>query len=218
LAACDAEGITVTLPIRRSINDLVDAYPKNAFVYDADQDCYISPAGERLTYKTVNRKGKRHMYTREGCETCTLKPQCTKSKQRWISRHFNEDAFERCDARLQENPDLMRQRMAIVERPFAILKQIMGFRRFLCWGIERTRSETGLSVLSYSLNRMINHKGVPALLAVLRWRINIQKRSDKTKASFYRTRLLQLLSKIGFHTVSEGAAIDQDLIVMLSFV
>jgi len=65
---------------------------------------------------------------------------------------------------------------------------------------------------------MINHKGVPALLAVLRWRINIQKRSDKTKASFYRTRLLQLLSKIGFHTVSEGTAIDQDLIVILSFV
>ena len=168
LAACDAEGITVTLPVRRSINDLVGVYPKNAFVYDADQDCYICPAGERLTYKTINKKQKRHMYTREGCDTCKLKPQCTKSKQRWISRHFNEDAFERCDSRLQENPDLMRQRMAIVERPFAMLKQNMGFRRFLSWGIERARSEMGLSVLSYNLNRMINHNGVPALLAALK--------------------------------------------------
>ena len=58
LAACDAEGITVTLPVRRSINDLVDMYPKNAFVYDADQYCYICPAGECLTYKTLNRRQK----------------------------------------------------------------------------------------------------------------------------------------------------------------
>jgi hypothetical protein len=129
----------VTLPIRRSINDLADAYPKNAFIYDADQVFYICPAGERVTCKTVSRKQKRHMYTREGC-----------------------------DARLQENPDLMRQRMAIVERPFAILKQIMGFRCFLCWDIERARSKMGLSVLSYNLNSMINHKGAPALLAILR--------------------------------------------------
>jgi transposase len=122
LAACDAEGITVTLPIHRSINGLSDAYPKSAFTYDADQDCYICPAGERLTHKTVNQKQKRHMYTREGCHTCVLKPQCTKAKKRWVSRHFNEDAFERCETRLKQNPALMRQRMAIVERPFAILK------------------------------------------------------------------------------------------------
>ena len=72
LAACDAEGITVTLPIHRSINDLRDAFPKSAFTYDADQDCYICPAGERLTHKTVNQKQKRHMYTREGCHMCAL--------------------------------------------------------------------------------------------------------------------------------------------------
>ena len=168
LAACDAEGITVTLPIQRSINDLSEAYPKSAFTYDADQDCYICPAGERLTHKTVNKKQKRHMYTREGCHTCALKPRCTKANKRWVSRHFNEDAFERCEARLKQNPELMRQRMAIVERPFAILKQIMGFRRFLCWGIEAVRSEMSLGVLSYNLKRMINREGVPALLAALR--------------------------------------------------
>lgn len=168
LAACDAEGITVTLPNRRSINDLTDLYSKSTFRYDADQDCYICPAGERLSYKTVNRKEKRRMYTRDDCYSCTLKPQCTKSKQRWVSRHFHEDAFERCDARLKRKPALMRQRMAIVERPFAILKQIMGFRRFLCWGIDSARSEMSLSVLSYNLKLMINREGVPALLAALR--------------------------------------------------
>jgi hypothetical protein len=168
IAACDAEGITVTLPIHRSINDLSDAYPKSAFAYDVDQDCYICPAGERLTHKTANKKQQRHMYTREGCHTCDLRPKCTKAKKRWVSRHFHEDAFERCNARLKQNPALMRQRMAIVERPFAILKHIMEFRRFLCWGINGARTEMSLGVLSYNLKRMINREGVPALLAALR--------------------------------------------------
>jgi len=38
-----------------------------------------------------------------------------------------------------------------VMRPFSILKPIMGFGRFLCWGIERARSEMSLGVLSYNL-------------------------------------------------------------------
>ena len=108
------------------------------------------------------------MYTREGCHTCSLQSNCTKAKKRWVSRHFNEDAFERCEARLKKNPALMRQRMAIVERPFAILKQIMGFRRFLCWGMDGARSEMSLLILSYNLKRMMNREGVPALLAALR--------------------------------------------------
>ena len=181
LAACDAENITVTLPSRRSINDLTDLYPKSAFHYDADQDCYICPAGECLSYKTVNRKEKRRMYTRDGCCSCILKHQCTKSKQRWVSRHCHEDAFERCDARLKKNPALMRQRMAIVERPFAILKQIMGFRRFLCWGIDSARSEMSLGVLSYNLKLMINREGVPELLAALRWRSHAPGRNYPQK-------------------------------------
>ena len=70
LAACDAEDIAVTLPTRRSINDQVNVYPKSAFHYNADRDVYTCPAGEHLTYKTVNRKEKRRMYTREGCQHC----------------------------------------------------------------------------------------------------------------------------------------------------
>jgi transposase len=49
LAACDVDDITVTLPIHRSINDLSDAYPKSAFTYDADRDCYICPGHRGAT-------------------------------------------------------------------------------------------------------------------------------------------------------------------------
>lgn len=168
LAACDAEDITVTLPNNRNNSNQGNGYPRSAFTYDADKDSYICPAGEHLTYKTVNRKEKRYMYTREGCNTYVLQSKCTKANKRWVGRHFNEEAFERCEARLKQNPALMRQRMAIVERPFAILKQIMGFRRFLCWGMDGAKSEMSLVVLSYNLKRMMNREGVPALLEALR--------------------------------------------------
>jgi hypothetical protein len=101
------------LPNNRSINNQGDCYPKSTFIYDSDQDCYVCTAGERLTYKTVNRKEKCYMYMREGCEACALQPKCTKANGRWVSRHFNEEAFERCEARLKENPELMRLRMAM---------------------------------------------------------------------------------------------------------
>ena len=61
----------------------------------------------------------------------------------------------------------MKKRGAIVERPFAHIKHIMGIRRFLCWGMEGAKAEMGLSVLAYNLNRMINELGVTRLLKLI---------------------------------------------------
>ena len=85
-----------------------------------------------------------------------------------MSRHFHEEAFALSEARLADNPGLMVVRMAAVERPFAVLKQIMGLRRFLCRGLEGAKAEMGLGILSYNLARMVNEVGVPRLLAEMR--------------------------------------------------
>ena len=45
LAACDAEDITVTLPSNRNNSNQGNGYPRSDFTYNADQDCYICPAG-----------------------------------------------------------------------------------------------------------------------------------------------------------------------------
>lgn len=167
LAACEEQAITVTVPCNRAINNQGDYYQKSDFSYDAEQDQFTCPAGKILRYTTFNRKDKMYLYSRTGCHRCSLQSDCTKADKRWLSRHFFEAAFTRSAQRLAENPKMMRQRMAIVERPFAILKQVMGLRRFLCYGIEAARSEMGMSVLSYNLKRMINREGVPVLLEAL---------------------------------------------------
>lgn len=168
-AACESQGIEVAVPSNRAVNNRPGAhFPKEAFRYDPERDCFVCPAGEELAYTTYNGKDKMHLYSRSGCSACALQSRCTRADRRWVSRHFNEDAFAASEARLVADPTLMWKRMAAVERPFAVLKQLMGLRRLACWGMEGARAEIGIGVLSYNLARMINEVGVPRLLAALR--------------------------------------------------
>jgi hypothetical protein len=58
--------------------------------------------------------------------------------------------------------------LAIVERPFAVLKQVLRLRRFLCRGLSGAKAEMGIGVLSYNLNRVIHQVGVKNLLVALK--------------------------------------------------
>lgn len=163
LANCEERQITATVPSHRGINNKGDYFQKEAFRYDEQRNSYFCPAGEELPYKTKSSKDKLYLYTRQGCEGCVLKSQCTGSKNRWVTRHFYEAAYARSEARLMQQPELMRQRKR-VERPFAMLKQIMGIRRFQCRGKAVVEAEMGLAVLSYNLNRLINRLGSQRLI------------------------------------------------------
>ncbi|MEZ5503083.1 MAG: IS1182 family transposase [Halioglobus sp.] len=168
-AACEAQDIHVAVPSRRAVNNQSpEFFQKADFKYNADRDCFTCPAGEELHYKTHSSKDKMYLYARTGCGSCALQSRCTKADRRWVSRHFYEEAFAVSEARLRANPRLMVTRMAAVERPFATLKQVMGLRRFLCWGMKGAKAEMGLGILSYNLTRMINEVGVPRLLVALR--------------------------------------------------
>ena len=168
-AACETQDIKVAVPSRRAVNNQsLEFFQKSEFHYDEKRNSFTCPAGEELQYTTYSSKDKTHLYSRRGCSSCPLQPKCTKADRRWVSRHFHEAAFAASEARLAENPGLMGVRMAAVERPFAVLKQIMGFRRFLCRGIDGAKAEMGLGILSYNLARIVNEVGVPRLLAAMR--------------------------------------------------
>jgi transposase len=167
LANCEAQNITATVPNHRGINNKGEYYPKEAFRYDPDRNSYWCPAGQELPHKTYNTKDKLHLYTTEACSGCALKSRCTGSRRRWVSRHFYEEAYARSKARLAAQPELMRQRR-VVERPFGILKHVMGLRRFQCRGKSGVEAETGLGVLGYNLSRMINEIGVSRMLLALK--------------------------------------------------
>jgi transposase len=167
LAVCEAQGITATVPRRIVPNSNKAFYQKADFDYDLKRNHYRCPAGQVLRYVTDDKRRKLHLYKRSGCNQCSLQAQCAKSNNRIITRHFYEAAFERSEARLQADPSLKTQRMAIVERPFAMLKQAMALRRFVCRGMAGVRSEMAIAVTGYNLKRMTNRIGVPQMLALL---------------------------------------------------
>lgn len=167
LAACEEQGITATVPRRNIPGSHVDLYQKADFHYDKDADSYTCPAGKELTYRTDDKRRKLHLYSRKGCDGCPLQSECAPGDTRTVTRHFYEEAYGRSQARIKADPSLMRQRMAIVERPFAVLKQVMALRRFVCRGKQGAESEISIGVLGYNLNRMIQREGVPRMLALL---------------------------------------------------
>nr|MDH3084281.1 transposase [Bacillus subtilis] len=73
-------------------------FPKWKFHYDSEQDRYICPNHQTLTYSTTDRKGYRSYKSNpEICSSCPLLENCTKSKnrQKVITRHVLEDHKEK---------------------------------------------------------------------------------------------------------------------------
>jgi transposase len=167
LDRCERQGITATVPRRLIPGSRKGLYQKSDFRYDAEQDRYFCPAGEALKPSGKYWSRNLHLYKRTGCNGCPLQPRCTPSNTRLVTRHFYEGAYDRSQARLAANPLLMHRRMAIGERPFAVMKQIMGFRRFSCRGMSGAKSEMGLAVLGYNLKQMISKLGVPRMLELM---------------------------------------------------
>jgi transposase len=167
LANIEAAGMKPVVPAKRAMNNQGDVYQKHDFTYDAERDCFICPAGEALHYQTKQTASKQYLYARTGCNHCLQQSRCTKADKRWITRHFYEDALNCSQQRANDNPELMHRRSAIVERPFAQIKQTMGIRRFTCWGKRGAKAEMGLTVLAYNLNRMINELGMERMLKLV---------------------------------------------------
>ena len=166
---CQAHGLIPYVPVNRSINNQGDGklFDKSVFAYHADSDYFECPAGETLTKKTKSTKDRAYLYTTEACTSCRLKEQCTMGKQRWVSRHFEEDVLNEVADRTDANPLMMRRRKAMVEHPFGTLKRRMDGGRFLVRGIQKVKAEMALAVTAYNLTRAINILGTRRLVQAL---------------------------------------------------
>lgn len=170
LASCSQAGITAFVPPNRAINSQGDGhfFQKSDFTFDAEQDCYRCPAGEALQRKQVMNQDRLTIYTTTACPECPLKSRCTQARQRFVSRHFDEEAFAQAQARCTSHPEMMKRRREIVEHPFGNLKErIFGNARFLLRGLGGVSGEMALAVLTYNFKRVTNILGIPALLARL---------------------------------------------------
>ena len=171
ILACEEAGITVTLPKPMTSNAKAEGrFGKQDFRYVADEDVYVCPAGEKLTYSfTTQDKGMvLRRYRTTACHSCAIKNSCTKGKERLISRWEHEHIIEAVQRRLDEHPEKMRQRRETVEHPFGTIKARMGATHFLMKTLPRVASEMALHVLAYNLTRVMNIIGIQPLITAMR--------------------------------------------------
>jgi transposase len=171
ILTCENAGITVTLPKPMTSNSKAEGrFGKQDFRYVAEDDVYICPAGQRLTYSfTTEDKGLvLRRYATKACQNCAIKNVCTTAKQRLISRWEHEHVLETVQRRLDEHPEKMRQRRETVEHPFGTIKARMGATHFLMKTLPRVASEMALHVLAYNMTRVMSIMGVRPLMAAMR--------------------------------------------------
>jgi transposase len=171
ILTCEQAGIAVTLPKPQTSGAKAEGrFTKQDFRYVADEDVYICPAGERLTYRYTREEAGLAIrrYWTNVCPDCPMKALCTTGKERRVSRWEHEEVLEAVQRRLDENPEAMRQRRETAEHPFGTIKAWMGATHFLIKRIKNVRTEMALSVLAYNLTRVMSIMGIGPLLQAMK--------------------------------------------------
>ena len=171
ILACHEAGIEVTLP--KPMTSGIEArgrFGKQDFRYLAEEDVYVCPAGEKLSYHYTNEENGLVLrrYWTNACQSCAIKRRCTTGKERRITRWEHEHILEAVQKRLDKNPQAMRQRRETAEHPFGTLKMRMGATHFLMKRLPKVATEMALHVLAYNLTRVMNIMGIQPLMAAIR--------------------------------------------------
>jgi len=170
IRACEQNGIEAYVPKPLTSNNKARGqFDKRDFIYQAEDDEYECPAGQRLTRRTrTSDKGLViYRYWTSECPTCPLKSKCTKGKERRVSRWEHEDVLERAQARLDRRPDAMKVRRETVEHPFGTIKSWMGSTHFLTKTMDRVSTEMSLHVLAYNMKRAMSLLGPQRLIEAI---------------------------------------------------
>lgn len=171
ILACEPIGVTPYMPRPLTSGAKADGrFGKQDFVYNAEDNSYRCPAGQRLVHHmtTVEKGQTLHRYwDQASCGACAIKAQCTPSKMRRITRWEHEAVIDAMQDRLDRAPKSMRIRRATVEHPFGTLKAWMGATHFKTRTLKNVRTEMSLHVLAYNLKRVIAILGVGPLVQAI---------------------------------------------------
>jgi transposase len=151
-------------------------YPET-FVYDAEHDHYLCPAGQELPYRGVkhDREGvNRHQYRAKGstCRSCPRQAQCCPSlgkkiQGRTIVRTENVPVVAAFVDKMKtpEAQAIYRERKRIAEFPNLWLKEKLGLRRFRVRGLLKATCEAIWACLTYNIQQWARQRWKPKLAA-----------------------------------------------------
>src|SRR5271157_103960 len=152
-------------------------YPPK-FVYDAERDLYVCPAGQELPHGSVkhDREGvQRHPYRAapSACRACPHQGQCCpvkpgqRVKGRMIMRTENLPAVAAYVEKMKtpEAQAIYRERKRIAEFPNLWIKEKLGLRRFRVRGLAKATCEALWACLTYNIQQWVRRRWRPQLAA-----------------------------------------------------
>ena len=170
----DAQGIKVIVPSQRQISgETVKPFDSRNFKYDRENDCYICPKGNVLSFKHIERKVKRKVYLagKVGCCQCEHFGKCTTNSLhgRKVTRLLKEDSRREFERRymLAENQEIYKLRKQKVELPFGHIKYNLGVSGFLLRGLAGVKAEFSIMTSCFNIARMISLLGSEKLIEAL---------------------------------------------------
>ncbi len=142
--------------------------------YDAENDAYICYVGHQIKAayerKTKSKAGYpivTTVYSCTECDGCPHKERCIKgaskipieqrSKNLHVAKTFQRQRME-MEARIKTDEGILLRvnRSIQVEGAFGVLKQYMGFRRFLLRGKVKVQTEFLLLAMAFNINKLHN--------------------------------------------------------------
>lgn len=161
-------GINIMVAIPEVASNAPDkAYNVANFKYDYQNDCYTCPQGQVLNtngswYNKDRGNGrtivKMKHYKTKACSTCPVKNLCTKNKDgRLIERSEHAPFIEQNKLNIEANPTLYKQRQAIIEHTYGIIKRQWGFYYIMTKKSKnRASADVGLMFTAFNLRRLMN--------------------------------------------------------------
>ena len=167
------ESIDVIIPSQKQAEGAVAGpFDKSQFRYEAQEDCYVCPAGRRLLRSGWDRKKRRWYYRAgRGCVDCVHFGRCTTDRVngRKVTRHANEAVRQRLERRYQQADAqaIFARRKEKVEHPFGHFKRNLGAGHFLLRGLAGVNGEWSLLACGFNVTRLITILGVTGLIQKL---------------------------------------------------
>lgn len=165
---CIDDGMTVYIKKSKANNSTKNnEFRKEKFTYNSEDDTYICPAGERLSFfENTSKNGLRYKkYKCASCSTCKYQNSCTSSKTgRTLQRWEHENILADVRKSTLENNDVYKQRRCIVEHPFGTIKRTLGYSFFLRRQKENVDAEAASMFIAYNFKRLLSMFSIQELV------------------------------------------------------
>jgi hypothetical protein len=162
LLEAEDKGFDILVDINKAISPKeAKKFHKSKFTYDAAKDVFICPLGKELHFEGTreDRQGKyrERIYRCKCFKDCPERDACGREKKgRKITMgpHYQALMRQLEKQKIPEKKKELSRRKAIVERVFAFIKEVMGFRRFTVRGCEKVRTQWSLICTAYNLSKL----------------------------------------------------------------